>query len=144
MSLHAAVYKNLNRLPEDIRALVTAVDPLTGEIAYINDDLEAKHSREPLFAVDLALGNSSMINWLARFLKERCGDRCPKLLTMVLYDGSHSGDFVPLADVAEIRNELALARLDAPTVEQDMREFAEKFEVLISAAIAEENPIVFM
>ena len=143
MSLHAVVYKRLGNVPEEIRDLVSVVDPSSGEIEFIADELETRYSPDHLLAADLALGNSSMILWLANSIKEKCADKCQRLLQVFLYDGSHSGDFVPLSEVIEIKNELELAKLDALNVESDLKEFVQKLGALISAAMAEENPIVF-
>ena len=143
MSLHAVVYKRLENVPEEIRQLVRTVDPSSGEIEFIADELEARYARNRLLAADVALGNSAMILWLANAIEKECAGKCQTLSKAFLYSGSHSGDFVPLSEVIKIKNELETARLDAPHIETELRELAERVSVLVSAAMTERNPIVF-
>jgi hypothetical protein len=143
MSLHAVVYKRLENVSQEIRELVRTADPSNGEIEFIADELEVRYSRDCLLAADVVLGNSSMILWLANAIEKECGGKCQTLSRAFLYDGSHSGDFVPLSDVIKIKNELEMARLDAPHIEKEIRELAKKVGVLVSAAMREGNPIVF-
>ena len=143
MSLHAIVYKKRESVSQEIRELVRTVDPSSGEIEFISDELEARYSRDSLLAANVALDNSSMILWLANSIKEKCGVKCQRLLKTFLYDGGHVGEFVPLPEVVEIKTELETARLDEPQVQKEIREFALKLGGLVSAAIAEGNHIVF-
>jgi hypothetical protein len=143
MSLHAIVYRGLENVSQEVRELVRTADPSTGEIEFIADELEARYSRDCLLAADVVLGNSSMILWLAKAIEKECKGKCQTLSKAFLYDGGHSGDFVPLSEVIKIKNELEMARLDAPHIEKEIRELAKKVGVLVSAAMTEGNPIVF-
>ncbi len=143
MSLHAVVYKKLDSVSEELRGLVRRVDFASGEIDFVTEELEARYSRDSLLAADAALGNISMILWLANSIEEICEGRCQRLLKTFLYNGSHAGEFVPLAEVIEIKKELEVAGLVAPHVDKDVREFVRNLGILVSAAIEEGNPIVF-
>lgn len=140
--MHAIVYKKINDVTDEIRGLVRVVDPQSGEIEFINDELEAQYSRNPLLAADFALGNAALISEITNSLDEKYGGKCQVLRRTFLHSGSHAGDFVRIPEVVAIKGELDAIKSN-PHVEPELQEFAQRVAALVEAALAEGNPIVF-
>lgn len=106
MGLDAGVYRNIENLPESLRLQVKLVDASTGELDFVNGAMPTA-STEDLFAAAVRIGNISAVAWLREQIESRWAEACPIILNAVLYNGAHSGDFIPLGDVRRIKLEIA-------------------------------------
>ena len=76
----------------------------------------------------------------------RTPERFPVTLSRVIYDGVHSGDSIPAAEVPRLVPEvkaLAGVRCPDPEMEQFMRGFEAQMQELVAAALHVGKPIVF-
>jgi len=91
------------------------------------------------------IGNISLVASLRAEL-QRSPDRFPMILSLVLYSGTHCGDFIPAAEVPQVLSEAeALAGVHCPDPEMEcfLREFEEQMRDLVSAALRVGKPIAF-
>lgn len=91
------------------------------------------------------LGSLGVIDFLREEL-ERTPDDFPLLLGKVLCDGSHTGDFLPLAELKELFAEtIRLSVIHATDLEEEslIRNFEQQLKELITCAIQMRKPIVF-
>ena len=91
------------------------------------------------------IGNIALVASLRAEL-QRWPDRFPMILSRVIYDGVHSGDFIPAADVSQlipVVNALASVHCPDPDMEQFMRGFEAQMRELVAAALRVSKPIVF-
>jgi len=91
------------------------------------------------------LGNISLIALLRSELS-REASRFPIILRKVIYDGVHGGDYMPIADISSLREEIArLASFRSR--DRQSAEFIAQFETqmreLVEAAAAVQKPISF-
>jgi hypothetical protein len=91
------------------------------------------------------IGNIALVAELRAAL-QATPERFPMLLSRVLYNGTHCGDFIPTAEVPKLCREvegLAGCRCAEPQMEQFMREFEGQMRQLVGASLAVGKPIVF-
>ena len=92
------------------------------------------------------LGNITRIQNVREFLRGLQGDPGPKfpiLLKKVVYDGTHTGDWVPIKQSAALLKEVNLVLGSSDILTQGEREFFESMKRLCDASIATGNPIGF-
>jgi hypothetical protein len=97
------------------------------------------------FLLSVRLGNISMIAHVREFLGDlqRTSSRFPLLLEKVFYDGIHSGDSIPSADVPQLLKEVDTVLRSSNTFDSTDKEFFASMTRLCEASIATGNPIVF-
>jgi hypothetical protein len=91
------------------------------------------------------IGNIALVAFLRGELG-RWPDRFPLVLSRVVYNGIHSGDFIPAAEVDQLVPEVeALAQVHCPDPEDEkfMRAFEAQLWNLLTAARRVGKPIVF-
>jgi len=147
MGLDAVVYKRLEEISlapgTDLSTL--RVEDTTGEVYFENDavilssgDREAVHKR---------LGNITAIMWVRDEIEKLLPSlrRNSILLRKVVYDGTHSGDFIPVEDLPALKRELSVVRqrVTPNRVSDLLHEFLDSMDELIAAAEQQGNPIVF-
>jgi hypothetical protein len=142
MGLDAVVYRNIENLPEQLRRQVKLVDPLTGELEFVNGPTLSLRT-ETLLAADIRIGNISAVAWLREQIASRWCDRCPLILNAVLYSSTHSGDFIPLHQVRRIKLEIAGIDCTEVSIPARLARFFEEITQLVNAAETEGNPIAF-
>jgi hypothetical protein len=92
------------------------------------------------------LGNISLAAHLREFLKGLEGRPGPKfriLLTKVLYNGTHSGDSIPVSMSAELEKEVDTVLHSSDILTDSETEFFASMKRLCRASIETRNPIVF-
>jgi hypothetical protein len=92
------------------------------------------------------LGNISRIAHVRDFL--RClqgkpGPRFPILLTKVVYDGTHSGDWLPSGQAPKLLKEVQTVLHSSDILADSEKEFFTSMKRLGEASIATGNPIMF-
>ena len=142
MGLDAVVYRNIENLSEPMRAQVKLVDPLTGEIDFVNGSMLSFHT-ESLFAVDVRIGNISAVAWLREQVESRWANKCSLILNAVLYSGIHSGDFIPLDQVRRMKLEMAGIDRTGGSIPVVLATFLDQMNQLVNAAETERNAILF-
>jgi hypothetical protein len=144
MGLNAVVYKKIPELPEELQGSVKLVDPISGEIEYSDPDFESSHPASLLLALDVFLGNVSMIAWVSKRLREVFPERDRPLLEQFLRGATQSGAVITLASLPSIEADLADLENRKNALEGDVRQFVESVERLVSAARTHSNSIVFI
>lgn len=92
------------------------------------------------------LGNINRVRNVREFLKGLQGEAGPKfpvLLKKVVYDGTHTGDFLPAKQTAALMKEVDLVLGSKDILTQGEREFFESMKRLCEASLATGNPIGF-
>lgn len=91
------------------------------------------------------IGNIALVASLRAELG-RWPDQFPMLLSRVIYNGVHAGDYIPAEQVSQLLPELAKLA-DVHCTEPDMEQFMRRFELqmreLVDAALRVEKAIVF-
>lgn len=98
------------------------------------------------FLVSEFLGNIRRIQNVREFLRGLQGNpgpRFPVLLKKVVYDGTHTGDWVPVKQSPALLREVNLVLGSSDILTQGEREFFEAMKRLCEASVATGNPIVF-
>jgi hypothetical protein len=91
------------------------------------------------------LGNVATIGAVRSLLAES-GQDFPTLLTKVVYDGTHAGDWLTLSDVERLGSELrrlSTVHADDDFVESVIRQFERQMSELAAAATRTRKPIAF-
>jgi len=92
------------------------------------------------------LGNINRVRNVREFLKGLQGDPGPKfpvLLKRVVYDGTHTGDFLPAKQSVALMNEVDLVLGSKDILTEGEREFFESMKRLCEASLATGNPVGF-
>jgi|SRR5579872_4258736 hypothetical protein len=92
------------------------------------------------------LGNITRIQNVREFLRGLQGTPGPKfpiLLKEVVYDGTHTGDWLPAKKTPALLKEVNLVLQSSDILTQGEREFFEAMKRLCEASIATGNPIGF-
>jgi hypothetical protein len=92
------------------------------------------------------LGNITRVKNVRDFLKGLQGNPGPKfpmLLKKVVYDGTHTGDWVPANQTAALMKEVDLVLASRDILTPGETEFFESMKRLCEASIATGNPIGF-
>jgi hypothetical protein len=98
------------------------------------------------FLVSEFLGNITRIQNVREFLRGLQGNPGPKfpiLLKKVVYDGTHTGDWVPIKQSPALLKEVNLVLGSSDILTQGEKEFFESMKRLCEASIATGNPIMF-
>jgi hypothetical protein len=91
------------------------------------------------------IGNIALVEALGDELRQQA-ERFPLLLSKVLQNGTHCGDFIPVGQVDQLRPEvdaLTSLRCARPQRIAAVREFAQQMRDLIGCALAVGKPIAF-
>jgi hypothetical protein len=92
------------------------------------------------------LGNITRIKNVRDFLRGLQGNPGPKfpiLLKKVVYDGTHTGDFLPAKQTPALMKEVDLVLASRDILTQGEREFFEAMKRLCEASLKTGNPIGF-
>ncbi len=92
------------------------------------------------------LGNINRVRNVREFLKGLQGDPGPKfplLLKKVVYDGTHTGDFLPAQQTGALMKEVDLVLGSKDILTEGEREFFESMKRLCEASLTTGNPIGF-
>jgi len=141
MGLDAVVYKNIDNLPERVRAQVRVVDSLTGELEFMAPQPPSPDYNDSLLAADVRIGNISKVEWLREQIESRWPGTCSAILNVVLYSSTHSGDFIALDEIRRIK--LEIDEIDCDAIPAELAVFFEQLGQLSDAAERESNPVVF-
>jgi hypothetical protein len=92
------------------------------------------------------LGNITRAKNVRQFLRGLQGDPGPKfpvLLKQVVYDGTHTGDWIPVKQTPALLKEVELVLASRDILTEGEREFFEAMKRLCEASLATGNPIMF-
>jgi hypothetical protein len=98
------------------------------------------------FLLSLFLGNITRVGNLRSFLRHlqgTPGPRFPILLEKVLYDGTHTGDWLSSKVAAQLLQEVDTVLHSSDILADSEKEFFTNMKQLCEASIATGNPIVF-
>ena len=104
---------------------------------------------EHFWLVEQWLGNTSAIGSIRAVMKHYSSDPAreyPVLWSKVIYDGSHSGDFLTNEDVVRLEDEVnRLSRTEGLTSRETplLAEFVSKLRELVRASLSVKKPISF-
>ena len=163
MSLTGVVYcddveRGRLKVPHPIPALLfideTGCPSLASDNAeqlLLHDRWEAQHPcpHEHFWLVERLLGSVSAIGMIRELVQRVSRDpslEYPVLWSKVIYDGSHSGDFLKTEEVVQLKNELDRLRRVRDISRQDEAElnsFLSTLEELILASLGVNKPISF-
>lgn len=136
--------------PERLIVDETANPVLTGEPSdeesTVHDRWLAESCEHAGYLVSERLGNISMIAHLREFLRALQGDpgpRFPILLAKVVYDGTHSGDWISSEKAAGLLQEVNTILHSGDILADSEKEFFASMKRLCEASIETGNPIVF-
>ena len=136
--------------PDRLRLDETGEPILTGDPS--DDDLEtheawfAKSCAHDGYVASESLGNVTSVKHLREFLRGLQGDPGPKfplLLEKVLYNGTHTGDWIPTADSEALLREVQVVLQSSDILSEGEKAFFNSMERLCQASLATGNPIVF-
>ncbi len=91
------------------------------------------------------LGNIARVGFLRSVLSD-FPRQFPVLLTKVVYDGTHAGDSLSLADIDRLQSELECLRqlrVRGQSADVIIRDFERQMSELVGAALRVQKPIVF-
>jgi hypothetical protein len=71
------------------------------------------------------------------------GPHFPILLKKVVYDGTHSGDYVPCADTSQLLKEVEVVLHSSDVLDNTEKEFFSSIKRPCEASIVTGNPIIF-
>jgi hypothetical protein len=159
MALDATVYCNCFELSRLISPPPAGCHLSVGEDGVLlcgNDDLDVMLAfdrwqqseaceHESGYLVSHWIGNIALVAAYRSEL-ERWAQRFPIILSRVIYDGVHCGDFIRAAEVPQLVPEveaLAGVRCAAPEMERYIRAFRKQMQELVVAALQVGKPIVF-
>ena len=98
------------------------------------------------YLVSEALGNITRAKNVREFLRGLRGNPGPKfpiLLNKVVYDGTHTGDWVPVKESPALLREVDLVLGSSDILTEGEKEFFHSMKRLCEASIATGNPIMF-
>jgi len=98
------------------------------------------------FLVSEFLGNITRVKNVRDFLRGLQGNPGPKfpiLLKKVVYDGTHTGDWVPINQTPALLKEVELVLGSRDILTQGEKEFFDSMKRLCEASIATGNPVTF-
>lgn len=91
--------------------------------------------------IEKHLGNIALVGHVRGFLEDNSPNDFPLLLERVVYNGEHSGDWIPVRDVPRLKNEVK--KLQSLTSDPFILQFTNDLMELAKASVATGNPIVF-
>ena len=98
------------------------------------------------FLVGESLGNITLAKHLRDFLRGLQGEAAPRfpiLLKKVVYDGTHTGDWIGSKDAAWLLQEVDTVLHSSDILSESEKGFFASMKRLCEASIATGNPIVF-
>ena len=98
------------------------------------------------FLLAMFLGNITRVKNLRSFLRALQGSpgpRFPILLEKVLYDGTHTGDWIPVKKSPALLKEVNTVLHSSDILSESEKEFFGNMKQLCEASIATGNPIMF-
>jgi hypothetical protein len=98
------------------------------------------------FLLAMFLGNITRVKNLRSFLRALQGSpgpRFPILLEKVLYDGTHTGDWIPVKRSPALLKEVNTVLHSSDILSESEKEFFDNMKQLCEASIATGNPIMF-
>jgi len=98
------------------------------------------------FLLSLFLGNITRVKNLRGFLRGlqgKPGPRFPILLEKVLYDGTHTGDWIPVKKSPALLKEVNTVLHSSDILAESEKEFFNNMKQLCEASIEPGNPIMF-
>jgi len=98
------------------------------------------------FLVSEFLGNITRAQHLRDFLRGlqgKPGPRFPVLLKKVVYDGTHTGDWIPVNETPALLAEVETVLASKDILTPGETEFFDSMKRLCEASVATGNPIVF-
>ena len=126
-------------------SLLCGSDNLGVEIAFDRWQQSEACDHKDGYLVWLHIGNVALVASLRKELG-RWPERFPLILSRVVYNGIHGGDFIPAAEVLKVLTEvegLAGVKCAEPNMRQFMRGFESQMRELVVAALWVGKPIVF-
>lgn len=128
-----------------------AGDPtLTGEPSDEEWDAHDKWLAESCehegYLLSMFLGNITRVKNLRSFLNAlqgKPGPRFPILLEQVLYDGTHTGDWIAIKTSPALLKEVNTVLQSSDILADSEKEFFNNMKLLCEASIATGNPIMF-
>ena len=144
MGLNAIVYKNIANLSTALRDRVRVIDANTGELELILQGEPDPHYNDDLLGADIHIGNVALVEKLRNEILTRWNGQCRILLSKVLFNGTHSGDFIHPDDAQEIRREIEGLTASESVSSPDLTKFFADMRRLLGVAQTENNPIVFV
>lgn len=98
------------------------------------------------FLLSLFLGNITRVKNLRSFLRAlqgTPGPRFPILLEKVLYDGTHTGDWIPVKLSPKLLKEVNTVLHSSDILAESEKEFFDNMKQLCEASNATGNPVMF-
>jgi hypothetical protein len=98
------------------------------------------------YLLSMFLGNITRVGNLRSFLRHlqgTPGPRFPMLLTKVLYDGTHTGDWISSEHSKKLLKEVEIVLHSSDILAESEKEFFNNMKQLCEASIATGNPIMF-
>ena len=98
------------------------------------------------YLVSEALGNITRVGNLRSFLRHlqgKPGPRFPMLLTKVLYDGTHTGDWISSEHAEKLLKEVNTVLHSSDILADSEKEFFNNMKRLCEASMQTGNPIMF-
>lgn len=98
------------------------------------------------FLLSLFLGNITRVKNLRSFLRAlqgTPGPRFPILLEKVLYDGTHTGDWIPVKLSPKLLKEVNTVLHSSDILAESEKEFFDNMRQLCEASVATRNPVMF-
>jgi len=111
-----------------------------------HDDWLGESCEHGGYLLALPLGNITRVQRLRAFLRGlegKPGPRFPLLLTRVLYDGTHTGDWLASDKSADLLKEVETVLHSRDILAESEKEFFENMKQLCEASIETGNPIMF-
>ena len=121
------------------------VDP-TEEEWEAHDQWLAHSCEHEGFLLSLFLGNITRVGNIRSFLKHlqgTPGPRFPILLENVLYDGTHTGDHIPIKLSPALLKEVDTVLQSRDILSDSEKEFFDNMKQLCEASIQTGNPVMF-
>jgi hypothetical protein len=125
--------------------LLCGSDDLDTQTAFDQWLVDQACEHENGLLVQHRIGNIGLVANLRAALQTD-PDRFPVLLSRVLYNGTHCGDFIPATEVSQLLPEVeALAGIHCADTQMEhfMREFEAQMQELVETSLAVGKPIVF-
>jgi len=120
-------------------------DP-TDEEWEAHDHWLAESCEHEGFILSFFLGNITKVGNLRSFLRQlqgKPGPRFPILLEKVLYNGTHTGDFIHIKQSPALLKEVNTVLHSSDILADSEKEFFNNMKLLCEASIATGNPIMF-
>jgi hypothetical protein len=112
----------------------------------LHDQWVAESCEHGGYLLSLFLGNITRVGHLRSFvrgLEGKPGPRFPIVLTKVLYDGTHTGDWIASDVAAELLKEVDTVLHSRDILASGETEFFENMKLLCEASVETGNPIMF-